>query len=158
MNSDFTFNIVLFNPQIPPNTGNILRLCKNTGCKLHLIEPLGFNLKEKSLKRAFMDYADLKEIKIYKSIKVFLKKIDTEKIFLITKFGSQRYDKISYNLGDTLIFGSEITGLSNEVYDLLKHSVRLYIPMDSKYRSLNLANAVSVCIYEALRQNNFFIS
>ena len=156
MKKEFSFNIVLFNPQIPPNTGNILRLCKNTKCKLHLIEPLGFNLKEKSLKRAFLDYAELKEIKIYKSIKIFLKKIKTRKIFLITKFGNQRYDKISYNHGDTLIFGSENTGLSDEVLSLLNDSNRLYIPMDSKYRSINLSNAVSICIYEALRQNDFF--
>jgi|TARA_B100000287_G_C20638752_1_gene782700 tRNA (cytidine/uridine-2'-O-)-methyltransferase len=149
------FNIVLFNPQIPPNTGNILRLCANTGCKIHLIEPLGFSLDKKSLRRAGLDYYKNVKINVYKNIDDFLSKNINSNIYLITKFGNVNYSKIKYRVNDYLMFGSEIHGLSNEVYQKLDSSEKIFIPMLSNNRSINLSNAVSVCIYEAWKQNNF---
>ena len=149
------FNIVLFNPQIPPNTGNIHRLCANTGCKIHLIEPLGFSLDKKSLRRAGLDYYKNVKINVYKNIDDFLSKNINSNIYLITKFGNVNYSKIKYRVNDYLMFGSEIHGLSNEVYQKLDSSEKIFIPMLSNNRSINLSNAVSVCIYEAWKQNNF---
>ena len=149
------FNIVLFNPQIPPNTGNILRLCANTGCKIHLIEPLGFSLDKKSLRRAGLDYYKNVKINVYKNIDDFLSKNINSNIYLITKFGNVNYSKIKYRVNDYLMFGSEIHGLSNEVYQKLDSSEKIFIPMLSNNRSINLSNAVSVCIYEAWKQNYF---
>ena len=151
------FNIVLFQPKIPPNTGNIIRLCKNTGSKLHLIKPLGFDISEKSVKRAGMDYFEFKNISIYENFEEFIIKRDDKKIFLITKFGKISYEKVKYNFGDYLIFGSEDNGLPNQIYNRLNNSPKIFIPMMPKNRSLNLSNAVSICIYEAWRQNKFNI-
>ena len=150
-----TFNIVLFNPQIPPNTGNILRLCANTGAKLHIIKPIGFNLSEKSLRRAGLDYYKKVELSIYDCLDQFLKSNKFQNLFLVTKFGKKRYDQVEYKQDDFFMFGSEINGLSEEVYNKLKGSLKIYIPMISGNRSINLANAVSVCIYEAWKQINF---
>ena len=150
-----TFNIVLFNPQIPPNTGNILRLCANTGTKLHIIKPIGFDLSEKSLRRAGLDYYKKVDLRIYDSLDQFLKNNKFKNLFLVTKFGKKRYDKVEYKRNDFFMFGSEINGLSEEVYTKLNGSVKIYIPMILGNRSINLANAVSVCVYEAWKQINF---
>ena len=150
-----TFNIVLFNPQIPPNTGNILRLCANTGTKLHIIKPIGFDLSEKSLRRAGLDYYKKVDLRIYDSLDEFLKNNKFKNLFLVTKFGKKRYDKVEYKRNDFFMFGSEINGLSEEVYTKLNGSVKIYIPMILGNRSINLANAVSVCVYEAWKQINF---
>ena len=150
-----TFNIVLFNPQIPPNTGNILRLCANTGTKLHIIKPIGFDLSEKSLRRAGLDYYKKVDLCIYESLDQFLKNNKFKNLFLVTKFGKKRYDQIEYKRNDFFMFGSEINGLSEEVYCKLKDSLKIYIPMVQGNRSINLANAVSVCLYEAWKQINF---
>ena len=150
-----TFNIVLFNPQIPPNTGNILRLCANTGTKLHIIKPIGFDLSEKSLRRAGLDYYKKVDLRIYDSLDEFLKNNKFKNLFLVTKFGKKRYDKVEYKRNDFYMFGSEINGLSEEVYTKLNGSVKIYIPMILGNRSINLANAVSVCVYEAWKQINF---
>ena len=150
-----TFNIVLFNPQIPPNTGNILRLCANTGTKLHIIKPIGFDLSEKSLRRAGLDYYKKVDLRIYDSLDEFLKNNKFKNLFLVTKFGKKRYDQIEYKRNDFFMFGSEINGLTEEVYTKLKGSVKIYIPMISGNRSINLANAVSICVYEAWKQINF---
>ena len=150
-----TFNIVLFNPQIPPNTGNILRLCANTGTKLHIIKPIGFDLSEKSLRRAGLDYYKKVDLRIYDSLDQFLKNNKFKNLFLVTKFGKKRYDQIEYKRNDFFMFGSEINGLSEEVYIKLKGSLKIYIPMISGNRSINLANAVSICVYEAWKQINF---
>ena len=150
-----TFHIVLFNPQIPPNTGNILRLCANTNSKLHIIKPIGFELNEKSLRRAGLDYYKKMDIKIYECLDEFLKNNTFKNLYLITKFGKKRYDKVTYKRNDFLMFGSEIDGLSKEVYEKLKDSIKIFIPMSKKTRSINLANAVSICIYEAWKQINF---
>ena len=153
-----TFQIVLFNPQIPPNTGNILRLCANTCSKLHIIKPIGFNLDEKSLRRAGLDYYKSVNLKVYECLDDFLKKNTFKNLYLITKFGNKRYDKITYQRNDFLMFGSEIDGLSQEVYEKLKNSAKIYIPMSKGSRSINLANAVSICLYEAWKQINFSVS
>ncbi len=150
-----TFGIVLFNPEIPPNTGNIMRLCVNTGCSLHIIKPIGFEINEKAVRRAGMDY--IKEIKtsIYDNIDDFLIANNFSRYFLVSKYGEKSYEKYKYKIGDCFIFGSESKGLSNEILKKFENSPRIFIPMTKKSRSLNLANAVSVCIYEALRQNKF---
>ena len=153
-----TFQVVLFNPQIPPNTGNILRLCANTNSKLHIIKPIGFNLDEKSLRRAGLDYYKSVDLEVYGCLEDFLKKNTFKSLYLITKFGNKRYDKVTYKRNDFLMFGSEINGLSKEVYEKLKKSSKVYIPMTTGNRSINLANAVSICLYEAWKQINFSIT
>ena len=150
-----TFNIVLFNPQIPPNTGNILRLCANTGTKLHIIKPIGFDLGEKSLRRAGLDYYKKIDFNIYECLDQFLQNNKFKNLFLVTKFGKKRYDHVEYNREDFFMFASEINGLSEEVYKKLKDCLKIYIPMIPGNRSINLANAVSICVYEAWKQINF---
>tara|TARA_B100001989_G_C24300405_1_gene345498 strand:+ start:167 stop:628 length:462 start_codon:yes stop_codon:yes gene_type:complete len=152
------FNIVLFNPQIPPNTGNIIRLCSNTNSKIHLIEPLGFSVNIKSMRRAGLDYIKNVDVKTYKNIDDFLIQTNFKVIHLVTKFGNINYARVSYNIGDCFIFGSEISGLSTEIYKKLNGSKKIFIPMTPRNRSINLANAVAICLFEAWRQNNFLIS
>ena len=150
-----TFQVVLFNPQIPPNTGNILRICSNTGSNLHIIKPIGFSLNEKSMRRAGLDYYSSVKMCVYDNLNDFLSKNNFNNIYLITKFGKKRYDEVNYKRNDYLMFGSEINGLSEEVYEKLKKSTRIFIPMFPENRSINLANAVSICVYEAWKQINF---
>ena len=150
-----TFQVVLFNPQIPPNTGNILRICSNTGSNLHIIKPIGFSLNEKSMRRAGLDYYSSVKMCVYENLNDFLSKNNFNNIYLITKFGKKRYDEVNYERNDYLMFGSEINGLSEEVYEKLNKSTRIFIPMFPKNRSINLANAVSICVYEAWKQINF---
>jgi len=152
------FNIVLFNPQIPPNTGNIIRLCSNTNSKIHLIEPLGFSVSKKSMRRAGLDYISNVEVKTYKNIDDFLMQTNIKVIYLVTKFGNINYAKVNYSIGDCFIFGSEVSGLSDEIFKKLNKSKKIFIPMTPKNRSINLANSVAICLYEAWRQNNFLIS
>ena len=152
------FNIVLFNPQIPPNTGNVIRLCSNTNSKIHLIKPLGFSINMKSMRRAGLDYIKNVQVKTYKDIDDFLIKTDFKTTHLVTKFGDINYTKVNYKKGDCFIFGSEISGLSEDVYKKLSKSKRIFIPMVPENRSINLANAVAICIFEAWRQNNFLLS
>ena len=150
-----TFQVVLFNPQIPPNTGNILRICSNTGSNLHIIKPIGFSLNEKSMRRAGLDYYSSVKMCVYDNLNDFLSKNNFNNIYLITKFGKKRYDEVNYKRNDYLMFGSEINGLSEEVYEKLNKSTRIFIPMFPENRSINLANAVSICVYEAWKQINF---
>ena len=150
-----TFQVVLFNPQIPPNTGNVLRICANTGSNLHIIKPIGFSLNEKSMRRAGLDYYSSVKMYVYDNLNDFLSKNNFKDIYLITKFGKKRYDEVNYKRNDYLMFGSEINGLSEEVYKKLNKSTRIFIPMYPKNRSINLANAVSICVYEAWKQINF---
>jgi len=150
-----TFQVVLFNPQIPPNTGNILRICSNTGSNLHIIKPIGFSLNEKSMRRAGLDYYSSVKMYVYDNLNDFLSKNNFNNIYLITKFGKKRYDEVNYERNDYLMFGSEINGLSEEVYEKLNKSTRIFIPMFPENRSINLANAVSICVYEAWKQINF---
>ena len=147
-------NIVLYNPQIPPNTGNIMRLCSNTGFNLHIIEPVGFPLDDKSLKRAKMDYfSDINPV-IYKDYKSFIDTIDEKKIYAVTKFGTRIYSELKYDKDIFLLFGSEITGLPKVILSKLQNrSIR--IPMINDSRSLNLSNSVAIVVYEVWRQLKF---
>lgn len=151
------FNIVLVHPEIPPNTGNIIRLCSNTGCTLHLIEPLGFSLEDKHMRRAGLDYREYAEVKIYPSYNDFLEQTrpDRERIFAMTTKAKQLVQAVKFQPGDWFVFGSEGHGLPQAVRDLFdpQHCVRL--PMMPENRSLNLSNSVAITVYEAWRQNGF---
>ncbi|MDC1066940.1 tRNA (cytidine(34)-2'-O)-methyltransferase [Alphaproteobacteria bacterium] len=149
------FQIVLFNPEIPPNTGNILRLAANTGSTLHLIKPLGFDMNNNSLKRAGMDYKKDADFFIHDDIQSCLDKIEINEIYALTKFADKAYTKVQFKKNDCLVFGSETSGLPDFVLEKIKKRNRLRIPMAQGSRSLNLSNAVAIVTYEALRQNSF---
>lgn len=147
-------NIVLYNPQIPPNTGNIMRLCSNTGFNLHIIEPVGFPLDDKSLKRAKMDYfSDINPV-IHKDYKSFTDSIDEKKIYAVTKFGTRIYSELKYDKDIFLLFGSETTGLPKVILSKLQNR-SIKIPMINDSRSLNLRNSVAIVVYEVWRQLKF---
>ena len=147
--------IILYAPQIPPNTGNIIRLCANSNARLHLIEPLGFSLNEKSCRRAGLDYKSLTEVFVHENWQECQKMLTNRKIWVITKFGKKRYDHVNFSKKDALLFGSEISGLPESIKNEFNETERLYLPMQSESRSLNLSNSVAICLYEAWRQNNF---
>ena len=147
-------NIVLYNPQIPPNTGNIMRLCANTGFSLHIIEPVGFPLDDKSLKRAKLDYFSDINPHIYKNYKSFIDVIDEKKIYAVTKFGTRIYSDIKYDKDIFLLFGSETTGLPKVILSKLKNR-SIKIPMINDSRSLNLSNSVAIVVYEVWRKLKF---
>ena len=149
------FHIILFNPEIPPNTGNIMRLAANTGTTLHLIKPLGFNLNDNRLKRAGLDYKKNADFFIYDSLDLCLKSINFNKIYAFTKFAKKNFSKVSFKQNDCLLFGNETSGLPDDVIKQIKDTNKLRIPMVAKSRSLNLSNSVAITIYEALRQNAF---
>ena len=150
-----TFEIVLFQPEIPPNTGNIIRLCANTGSRLHLIKPLGFDFSNKSLRRAGLDYKKNVEVIIHNNLNSFFEKNSKQNIYMFTKFGNTSYEKVNYKHGDFLLFGSESKGYTDEVFKIMKNRIKIFIPMLPNSRSINLANSVSICLFEAWRQNNF---
>ena len=149
------FNIVLFEPEIPPNTGNIIRLASNSGCQLHLIEPLGFDLDEKSLRRAGLDYHQYSSLQTYKSWPEFLSKREGGKIYAFSTKGKKSYTDINYGEGDYLLFGSETSGLPEEVRVQIPDEDKIRIPMLKESRSMNLSNAVAVIVYDAWRQLGF---
>ncbi len=149
------FEIVLYEPEIPPNTGNIMRLCANTGCRLHLIHPLGFDLDEKKLRRAGMDYRDLVNVQEHDNFYAFLDGHSDRDIYALTTKGSTNYSKASFKQGDILLFGPETRGLPEEVLSTLEENKKLRLPMLADSRSLNLSNTVAIVIYEALRQHDF---
>ena len=149
------FGFVLFNPEIPPNTGNIIRLCANTGCCLHLIKPMGFSLTEKSLRRAGMDYVKNVKISVHENIFDLINKGLFKRYFIVTKYGEKSYTDIKYLKNDCFIFGSESKGIPKNILKEFENSNKISIPMINGSRSLNLANSVSIVIYEALRQNKF---
>ena len=146
------FHIILFEPEIPPNTGNIMRLNVNTGNKLHLIEPLGFSINDKDLKRAGMDYIKRSSFRTWGSLNECLMDIDTHNVYAVSTKGKSLYSKQKYKPNDVFIFGPESRGLPSEVINSNKS---IYIPMRKKGRSLNLANAVSIIAYEGWRQLKF---
>ena len=152
------FNIILHNPQIPPNTGNIVRLCANTGAYLHLIRPLGFDINEKSYRRAGLDYHNENILTIHKNYNECLKKLQSKNIYAITKFGKKSYTDIKFQLGDSILFGSETKGLPSSITNQFPEKKKLFIPMIRNSRSLNLSNAVSLVLYEAWRQEKFINS
>lgn len=152
------FNIVLYQPEIPPNTGNIIRLCANTGCHLHLIEPLGFDLDDKKLRRAGLDYHEWAEVQIHASLDEFISTLNnnaSSSIYALSTRGTQNYSDVSYSPGDTLIFGPETRGLPQNYLDTLATGNILRLPMLKNSRSLNLSNTAAIIVYEALRQTGF---
>lgn len=149
------FNIILYTPQIPPNTGNIIRLCANCGAQLHLIRPLGFNLDEKSCRRAGLDYHDMARVTQHDSLQDCLIALDNPRLFAITKFGERPYSDVPFAAGDALLFGAETTGLPDDIHASLSADQKLALPMIAGNRSLNLSNAVSIVVYEAWRQCGF---
>lgn len=149
------FHIVLFQPEIPPNTGNAIRLCANTGCTLHLVRPLGFDLHNKNARRAGLDYNDLATVKMHQSLEACLDALEGARLFSVETSGTRFYSQAQYQAGDGLIFGSERRGLPARVLDLIVPERQLTIPMRAGNRSLNLSNAVALVVYEAWRQNGF---
>ena len=149
------FHIVLFEPEIPPNTGNIIRLCANTGCSLHLIEPLGFELDDKRLRRAGLDYDEFAELQTHASFNEFTLKVKPARIFGLTTHGKRSFYDAKYEAGDAFIFGPETRGLPNDVRTALGNDFLLRIPMQKNSRSLNLSNSAAIVIYEAWRQCGF---
>ena len=149
------FHIALYEPRMPANTGNLIRLVANNGCHLHLIEPLGFDLSDKNLRRAGLDYHDLARVAIHSDYTAFAAEMGDRRIFACTTKGSRPHDQIAYQPGDVLLFGSETSGLPDDLRNSFPPEHRLRIPMISSSRSLNLANAVAIISYEAWRQNGF---
>lgn len=147
--------IVLYQPEIPPNTGNIIRLCANSGCSLHLIEPLGFDLDDRKMRRAGLDYREFADVRLYADFDNFLTQNNNPRVFGATTRGAVSYHQISYQSGDALLFGPETRGLPDGILSQLGESGRIRIPMRANSRSLNLSNAVAVVTYEALRQLEF---
>ncbi len=146
------FNIVLYQPEIPPNTGNIIRLCANTGCHLHLIEPMGFALEDKQLRRAGLDYHEWAEVKTYQSIA----ELKPQKpVYALSTKGKSYYHQVKFEAGDYLVFGPETRGLPMDYLNSLDKERVLRLPMQQNSRSLNLSNTVAIVVYEALRQNAF---
>ena len=148
-------NIVLYEPEIPPNTGNIMRLCANTGCTLHLVKPLGFELNDKQLRRAGLDYRDYADVREWENLDTLLNDFNRERVFAITTKGSVNHTQVEFEAGDILMFGPETRGLPNEVLGLMAGNRKIRIPMLHNSRSLNLSNAVSIVVYEAWRQLEF---
>ncbi|HEY4209919.1 MAG TPA: tRNA (cytidine(34)-2'-O)-methyltransferase [Steroidobacteraceae bacterium] len=149
------FHIVLFRPEIPPNTGNIIRLSVNSGCKLHLVRPLGFDLEQKDVRRAGLDYADMAVVRIHSSLEGCLNELAGARVFAVETGGGRSYCEASYQAGDALLFGSEHRGLPPEVLAKIPTDRHVSIPMLPANRSLNLSNAVAVVVYEAWRQLGF---
>ena len=149
------FHIVLYEPEIPPNTGNIIRLCANTGTRLHLIRPLGFNLDDKQLKRAGLDYHEFASINEYNSYAELLGKLQPARVFAISTRGNTVYTDFEYREGDVFLFGPETRGLPAAILETFPPPRILRIPMLATSRSLNLSNAAAIVLYEAWRQNNF---
>ena len=149
------FRVILFTPQIPPNTGNIIRLCANTGADLHLVEPLGFTLDAKSCRRAGLDYHDLANVAKHENLEDCLSALGQPRLFAVTKFATRRYDIPRFAAGDAFLFGAETIGLPAAIHDRIEDSQKIGLPMSGGNRSLNLSNAVSIIIYEAWRQCGF---
>lgn len=148
-------HIVLYQPEIPPNTGNIIRLAANTGCCLHLIEPLGFELDEKRVRRAGLDYRELSQVQRWQSWEQFLQRSPVRRLLAFTTKADRDYTKVNYQDGDGLLFGPETRGLPSLIRDALPVEQCVRIPMQANSRSLNLSNSVAIGLYEALRQTGF---
>jgi tRNA (cytidine/uridine-2'-O-)-methyltransferase len=149
------FDIVLFLPEIPPNTGNVIRLCANTGCRLHLVEPLGFRLDDRQLKRAGLDYHEYAQVQVHRDWGTFLATLPSGRQFAFTTKSTNRFDQAAFRRGDVFVFGAETRGLPEDLATSFEPQRRLRLPMVKGSRSLNLSNAVAVVIYEAWRQNGF---
>lgn len=148
-------DVVLFEPEIPPNTGNIIRLCANTGYRLHLIEPLGFDWDEKKVRRAGLDYHEFANTQRYPNLQAYIEQHQPKRILACTTKGKVYHHEISYEQGDALLFGPETRGLPIDIIESLPESCRVRIPMSANSRSMNLSNAVAVFVYESWRQLGF---
>lgn len=149
------FSLILYEPEIPPNTGNIIRLCANTGVQLHLIEPLGFELDEPRLKRAGLDYREFATVSTHESLEACLHALAMPRVFALSTRGSTTHDSPEYSRGDAFLFGPETRGLPQEVLGSVPPEQRLRLPMKENSRSLNLSNSAAVVVYEAWRQLGF---
>ncbi|HVK51620.1 MAG TPA: tRNA (uridine(34)/cytosine(34)/5-carboxymethylaminomethyluridine(34)-2'-O)-methyltransferase TrmL [Pseudoxanthomonas sp.] len=150
-----SLDVLLYQPEIPPNTGNVIRLCANTGARLHLIRPLGFELEDKQLRRAGLDYHEYTALQVHDSLASALAAIQPLRLFALSTRGTVRYDQPDYRDGDAFLFGPETRGLPQEVLDALPAEQRLRLPMRPDNRSLNLSNTVAVMVFEAWRQQGF---
>jgi tRNA (cytidine/uridine-2'-O-)-methyltransferase len=149
------FDIVLYQPEIPPNTGNLIRLAANTGCRLHLVEPLGFDLSDKQVARAGLDYHDMACVSVHRGWEAMQAALPGRRWFALTTRGSRNYATVDFQPGDVFLFGPESRGLPPEVLERFDGEQRLRLPMLPGSRSMNLSNAVSVVVFEAWRQNGF---
>ena len=154
------FDVILHQPEIPPNTGNVIRLCANTGTRLHLVEPLGFSLEDRQLRRAGLDYHEYAALKVHPSLDAALAAIAAAhgrmpRLFALSTRGTVRHDMPAYGEGDAFLFGAETRGLPNDVLEAVPPAQRLRLPMRPDNRSLNLSNAVAVVVFEAWRQRGF---
>lgn len=146
-------HVVLYEPEIPPNTGNIIRLCANTGFQLHLIKPLGFNLEDKAMRRAGLDYHEWANMQVHENFANFVAQVAPNRVLALTTKGSDCYSKLSYQAGDALLFGPESRGLPEDIRN--QSDERLRLPMKESSRSLNLSNCTAIVVYEAWRQLGF---
>jgi tRNA (cytidine/uridine-2'-O-)-methyltransferase len=149
------FNIVLFEPEIPPNTGNVIRLCANSGSTLHLVRPLGFELTRSAVRRAGLDYEELAAVHVHASLEDCLAALGRARLFSVETTGARPYSTARFAQGDALIFGPETRGLPPQLLARVPSAQQLSIPMRPRNRSLNLSNAVALVVYEAWRQNDF---
>lgn len=148
-------HVVLYQPEIPPNTGNVIRLCANAGAALHLIEPLGFSIDHARMRRAGLDYREFVDMKVHACLDAFLDAVAPTRLFAFSSKATRRYDAVRYAPGDALMFGPETRGLPEHVVEALPPEQRLRLPMMPGNRSLNLSNTVAVAVYEAWRQQGF---
>ncbi len=149
------FHVILYQPEIPPNTGNVIRLCANTGASLHLIKPLGFEFDDRRLRRAGLDYREWASVQIHDTAEACLCLLKQSRLFTLSTHGSTNYANASFLLNDAFLFGPETRGLPNQLRELVPAERRLRLPMRPRSRSLNLSNAVAVVVYEAWRQTGF---
>jgi tRNA (cytidine/uridine-2'-O-)-methyltransferase len=149
------FNVVLFQPEIPPNTGNVIRLCANTGSTLHLVRPLGFDIQDKAVRRAGLDYDELAQVRVHASLDACLSELAGARVFCVETGGTRIYSAAAFEPGDVLMFGPETRGLPASVLDRIPADQQLSIPMRPGNRSINLSNTVALVVYEAWRQQGF---
>ena len=149
------FEVVLYQPEIPPNTGNVIRLCANTGCRLHLVEPLGFRMDDRELKRAGLDYHEYASVTVHLTWRACRAALGERRMLALSTRGAQRYDRVAFRADDAFVFGPETRGLPQQVLEEFPEEHRLRLPMRSGQRSLNLSNAVAVVVFEAWRQVGF---
>lgn len=149
------FDVILYQPEIPPNTGNIIRLCANTGARLHLVKPLGFTLEDKQLLRAGLDYHEFATLTVHENWADCAERFKDRRLFAVSTKGTQPYDVVTYRVGDVFVFGPESRGLPADILGAVAAQQRIRVPMVPGNRSLNLSNAVAVVVYEAWRQLDF---
>jgi tRNA (cytidine/uridine-2'-O-)-methyltransferase len=155
MSAPFQLDVLLYQPEIPPNTGNVIRLCANTGARLHLIRPLGFALEDRQLRRAGLDYHEYADLQVHDDLPAALAAIAPTRLFALSTRGTRRYDAPAYGPGDALLFGPETRGLPAQVLESVPPGQRLRLPMRPDNRSLNLSNTVAIMVFEAWRQQGF---